>query len=125
MNLNHLHINVPDVSVARAFYERYFDFRFKFEHGDGVFLEDERGFLLAIDPLAAGESVNEFPAWFHFGFCLADAQAVQSVYKHMIADGVEFYRELKEFGSDAVNFYCKAPGGYKLEVSWNRDKECP
>lgn len=121
MNLNHLHINVPDVAVARVFYERYFDFRFKFKHGEGVFLENDHGFLLAIDPLQHGEKTFEFPTWFHFGFCFPNPQAVQDLYRRMVADGIEFYRELKEFGADAVNFYCKAPGPYKLEVSWNRD----
>ena len=35
--------------------------------------------------------------------------------------GVEFARELKEFGNYGVNFYCWAPGNYKMEVSWNKD----
>jgi catechol 2,3-dioxygenase-like lactoylglutathione lyase family enzyme len=119
MNLNHLHINVPDVSIARAFYERYFGFRFKLDHGDGVFLENNYGVLLAIDPFKKDEKPFEFPSWFHFGFCLSDPQTVKDLYHRMDSDGVEFFRELKEFGSDAVNFFCKAPGGYKIEVSWN------
>lgn len=122
MNLNHLHINVPDIRKAQDFYERYFDFKLKFSHGDGVFLSSPEGFLLAIDPLEEGEKPHEFPKWFHFGFCLAAPEGVRELYSRMKSDGVEFSRELREFGGDAVNFYCWAPGNYRLEVTWNREE---
>ena len=123
MKLNHLHLNVPDVAKARSFYERYFGFKFKFKHGEGLFLESPDGFLLAIDPHGAGDTVVEFPNWFHFGFCLDNPESVKSLYNRMEFDGVKFYRKLKDFGSDATNFYCCAPGDYRLEVSWNRADE--
>ena len=53
--MNHLHLNVPDVAKARRFYESFFGFSVAFQHGDGIFMRDAQGFLLAIDALAAGE----------------------------------------------------------------------
>jgi len=120
MKLNHLHINVPNVKKAQDFYQNFFNFKVEFEHGDGVFLKDDVGFLLAIDPLQDNEAVD-FPKWFHFGFCLESAKEVKDLYEKMKEDGVEFTRDYKEFGKDAANFYCRAPGSYNLEVTWNRD----
>ncbi len=120
MKLNHLHLNVPDVKKARRFYEDFLDFKLLFEHEPGVFLQDEAGFQLALDPLDADEK-TDFPSWFHFGFCVESAEKVQSIYQKMKAGGVEFAREYKEFGEDAANFYCWGPGPYRIEVAWNRD----
>ena len=120
MELNHLHVNVPDVKAAQLFYEQYFNFKLLFLDRDGVFLGDGKGFLLALDPLKPDEPPPEFPAWFHFGFCVSGPEAVKALFQRMKSDGVKFARELREFGVDAVNFYCWAPGGYKLEVSWNK-----
>lgn len=122
MKFNHLHIAVPDVRKARKFYEDFFDMKLAFEHGDGVFLKDGSGFLLAIDPLENGEKVN-FPSWYHHGFCVENSARVKKIYERMKAAGVEFAREYKEFGEDAANFYCWSPGPFKLEVSWNRDDQ--
>ncbi len=120
MKLNHLHINVPDVKKARKFYEDFLDFKLLFEHDPGVFLQDEDGFQLALDPLENNEKVD-FPSWYHFGFCVESAEKVKAIYEKMKANGVEFARDYKEFGQDAANFYCWAPGPYKIEVTWNRD----
>lgn len=120
MKLNHLHINVPNIAEARKFYEDFLDFKLLFEHGAGVFLQDEDGFQLALDPLGNDEKVN-FPSWYHFGFCVENAEKVKTIYEKMKANGVEFARDYKEFGEDAANFYCWAPGPYKMEISWNRE----
>lgn len=122
MNLNHLHINVSDVRKAQDFYERYFGFKLKFQHGDGAFLSDSQGFLLAIDPLKHGEKPHDFPDWFYFGFCLENPKDVRELYSRMKSEGIEFSRVLREFGENAVNFYCWAPGNCKLEVIWNQDE---
>lgn len=118
--MNHLHLVAPDVPAARAFYERYFDYRLQTMHGDGVFLRDADGFLLVIDP-SQGNQPADFPDWFHVGFCLPDPGRVRALHDRMRADGVRFARELREFGDYAVNFYCYDPGGFKVEVSWNRE----
>jgi catechol 2,3-dioxygenase-like lactoylglutathione lyase family enzyme len=120
MKLNHLHINVPDVAKARRFYEEYFDFTLAFDHAPGVFLKDEAGFMLAIDPLENTERVD-FPSWYHFGFSIDSGAKVKATYEKMKANGVEFARDYREFGDVAANFYCWAPGPYKLEVSWNKE----
>lgn len=120
MKLNHLHINVPDIQKAKAFYQDFFNFEVAFDHGDGVFLKDSDGFLVALDPIKEDERVD-FPDWYHFGFCLNSAKEVKTLFDKMKSSGVEFDREYKEFGDAAANFYCWAPGPYKLEVTWNKE----
>lgn len=122
MNLNHLHINVPSVEKAKRFYTEFFDFEVAFGHGEGVFLKDKNNFLLAIDPLGENEHPVEFPSWFHLGFCLDSSTEVKELYKKMKSMGIEFAREYKEFDDVAVNFYCWAPGPFKVEVSWNKEE---
>lgn len=122
MKLNHLHIAVPDVKKAKQYYEDFFGMSLAFDHGDGIFLKDENGFLMAIDPLPAGTNAN-LPSWYHHGFCVESADVVKSIYLKMKAAGVEMVRDYKEFGDSAANFYCWSPGPIQLEVSWNRDDD--
>lgn len=121
MKLNHLHIAVPDVKKAQHFYETFFNFKVAFEHGTCLFLKDDVGFLLAIDPLEKNEKVN-FPSWYHFGFCVDSAAKVKELYSRMKDSGVEFARDYKEFGDAGANFLCWSPGPFKMEVSWNKDE---
>jgi len=118
MNLNHIHIGTKNISKSRHFYEEFFGFRKKFDHGDGVFLENEAGFLIAIDPV---EDVPVLPNWFHFGFCLSDPKLVKTIYDKMKSQGVRFAKDFKEYGDDAASFFCFDPDGYKFEVSWHRE----
>lgn len=120
VSLNHLHINVPDVAKAEAFYKKYFGFQLEFTQGEGVFLRDSGDFLLAIDPLKPGEKPVELPEWFHLGFCFTQPAQVRNLFHEMKKDGVEFASELKEYEEEAVVFFCRAPGQYKIEVSWHR-----
>ncbi len=118
MNLNHIHIGTKNLGKSREFYESFFGFRKKFDHGDGVFLENESGFLIAIDPV---DEIPTFPSWFHLGFCLNDPKTVKSIYEKMKTKGVKFAKDYAEYGDDAVAFYCFDPDGFKVEVSWHKD----
>lgn len=123
MNLNHVHIAGPNVEELKNFYEKYFGFRKHFNHGKGYFLTNDAGYLLAIDPIEQNSKPIELPEWFHLGFCLKDPKEVVSLYEKMKDDSrVKFARELKKFEEEAVNFYCYDPAGFKIEVSWNREK---
>ncbi len=116
MDLNHLHLGAADVSSSRAFYERYFGFRHDADHGDGVFLRNDDGFMIAIDPVS---DVPVLPSWFHYGFCLAEGSAVRALHARMTAEGVDLASKLMDFGDDCVVFYCNDPDGYRIEVSFH------
>ncbi|MDF1661086.1 MAG: VOC family protein [Planctomycetota bacterium] len=119
MTLNHVHLGTKDLAQSQQFYERFFGFKKKFDHGAGVFLEDSRGFLIAIDPV---DSPHEFPAWFHLGFCLDNKEQVRAIYDTMKSADVSFVKEYQEYGEDAAAFYALDPDGVRIEVSWHKDE---
>jgi catechol 2,3-dioxygenase-like lactoylglutathione lyase family enzyme len=118
MDLNHIHIGTKNLGKSREFYEGFFGFKKKFDHGDGIFLVNDEDFLIAIDPV---DEVPEFPSWFHFGFCLDDMTKVKAIYDKMKSSGVAFAKEYQEWDGEAAAFYCFDPDGYKIEVSWHKE----
>lgn len=116
--MNHVHIGTNNLGKSKEFYEFFFGFKKKFDHGEGVFLEDEKGFLIAIYPV--NETPN-FPSWFHLGFCLDSKTEVKAIYDKMVLQQVKFDKDYQEFGEDAAAFYVFDPDGYKIEVSWHND----
>lgn len=115
MDLNHLHLHVRDIAASRRFYEKYFGFhRERINEGDFVIVQNDDGFDLA---LALDGPAPIMPQWFHFGFRLANADAVRELYKQMNSDGIEIFKELGGY-DDYVTFRCADPDGYVIEVYW-------
>lgn len=119
MTLNHIHLGTKNLGKSKEFYQSFFGFKKKFDHGDdGIFLEDDKGFLLAIDIV---EESPSFPSWFHLGFCLDNKDQVKAIYDRMVLQQVKFAKDYQEYGDDAVAFYALDPDGYKIEVSWHKE----
>ena len=78
MTLNHIHIGTKDLKKSVEFYSNLFGFKKKFDHEPGIFLDNEAGFLIAIDPV---DEIPVFPSWFHIGFCLNTESEVQKIYQ--------------------------------------------
>ncbi len=115
MQLNHLHLHVKDLEVARAFYERWFGFREHVTHGSILFLRDAGGLDLALAP---DDEAAQLPGWFHFGFRLESADAVRNARRDMQAADVEMATPLHEY-DDHVSFRCKDPDGYAIDLYWD------
>lgn len=120
MTLNHVHIASKDVKKSYHFYNSVFDFQKKFEHGDGIFIENSEGFLIAIDP---ADEIPAFPGWFHLGFCLQSEAEALSMYEKCSLLGVKFARELMHMPDEYVSFFILDPDGYKLEISWHKEEQ--
>ena len=118
MNLNHIHIGTKDLKKSVDFYSSIFGFKKKFDHDPGVFLDNEAGFLIAIDPV---HEVPQFPNWFHIGFCLSSEAEVQRVYRAAIEKGVRIARDMKSEEGQFASFFILDPDGYKIEVSWHNE----
>lgn len=116
--MNHVHIGTKDLEQSIHFYTSFFNFKKKFDHGEGIFLEDDKGFLLAIDPV---DEIPLLPSWFHFGFCVSNKNTVKDIYESMSKQGVHFTKPYQEFGEDAAAFYALDPDGYQIEVSWHSE----
>ena len=118
MNLNHVHLGTRNLAVFQDFYHRFFGFEKKFEHGDGAFLTNRDGFLIAVDPV---DSLPNFPEWYHLGFCLDSELEVLDMYKKMKTDKVNIVRDMRAQPGEYASFFVKDPDGNKLEISWHKE----
>jgi catechol 2,3-dioxygenase-like lactoylglutathione lyase family enzyme len=118
MTLNHVHLGSKNVKHSTEFYNSVFGFQKKFDHGEGIFIENSEGFLIAIDPVS---EIPVLPAWFHLGFCLRSESEALSMYEKCSDLGVKFARQLMHVEDEYVSFFILDPDGYKLEVSWHKD----
>jgi len=70
MKLNHIDLQVSNVSRAHAFFEEHFDFRCTFQRREQLaIMEDDDGFSFGVSNLF--DSVPpQYPRDFHIGFIL-------------------------------------------------------
>ena len=118
MNLNHIHIGTKDLKKSVDFYSALFGFKKKFDHDLGIFLDNEAGFLIAIDPV---DEVPVFPSWFHVGFCLNSESEVQKIYQKVKEMNVKIARDMTDEKGQLASFFVFDPDGYKIEVSWHNE----
>lgn len=116
MTLNHVHLGTKNLMSFQDFYGRYFGFQKKFEPGDGAFLTNSSGFLIAVDPV---DSLPQLPDWYHLGFCVQTEGEVFAIYNQMKADGANIVRTMRAEKGSYASFFVTDPDGNKLEVSWH------
>jgi catechol 2,3-dioxygenase-like lactoylglutathione lyase family enzyme len=112
MKVNHLHLMVPDVPAASAFFEKYFELRKASGNAGLTVLLDDGGFVLTLMKLNARSS-KTYPENFHVGFFLDSEAKVDSLHERMSADGFQVPEPRREH---AYSFYVNAPGGFLVEV---------
>lgn len=113
MKVNHLHLMVPDVPAAAAFFERYFELRRSGGNAGLTVLLDESGFVLTLMKLGSKSAVRGYPDNFHVGFFVADEARVDEIHRLMTADGIGASAPER---THAYSFYAPAPGGFLVEV---------
>ena len=112
MKVNHLHLMVPDVPEASAFFERYFELRKASGNAGLTVLLDDAGFVLTLMK-AGSKSSKTYPENFHVGFFLDSETRVDAMHALMTADGLDVAAPQR---AHAYSFYAKAPGGFLVEV---------
>lgn len=118
MTLNHVHLGSKNVKSSVDFYSSVFGFKKKFDHGEGVFIENAAGFLIAIDPT---DEIPVLPSWFHLGFCLKSESEALSMYNKCRELKVKVARDLMHQQNEFASFFITDPDGYKIEVSWHKE----
>ncbi len=119
MDINHLNLRVRSVERSREFYASHFGLRDWVWHGDVLFMRDDAGMDLALDPSEGGALS---PEGFHFGFRLTDSTAVEELRATLVAAGVPV-REPLTREDNLVYFRCVDPDGYGIEVYWEPDPD--
>ncbi len=112
MKVNHLHLMVPDVTSASAFFEKYFELRKQGGNAGLTVLLDDDGFVLTLMKMGSRTS-KTYPESFHVGFFVAEDSRVDQIHARMREDGLEVTAPVREH---AYSFYVSAPGGFLVEV---------
>ena len=117
MHLNHLNLCVDDLTEARAFFERSFDFQTVDQRGKAlVVMTDTQGFTLVLsDPKAFGGASPRYPEGFHVGFIVETRAHVDRTYERLASVGIETSAPKSLHGS--YTFYFTALDGILFEVS--------
>jgi catechol 2,3-dioxygenase-like lactoylglutathione lyase family enzyme len=112
VRLNHVALTVSDCERSAAFYAEHFGMTERV-HDEGHFLllASEDGSLLA---LSAGDPPTPLPRMNHFGFQLADADAVRAARERFRAAGAP-ETEWQEDGN-FVRVQVADPDGYRVDV---------
>lgn len=126
MQFAHMHLMVADLQRSVDFYVTNLGFRetgrqvidpgrFITEHWmeagtEIAFVHDADGAEIALEKT---KHVEQMPPWFHFGFLLPSAAAVETLYAQLKERGVKL-RKLSREG-DTVGFRAYDPDGYLLE----------
>jgi lactoylglutathione lyase len=112
MRVNHLHLMVPDVPVASAFFEKYFGLRKSAGNAGLTVLLDDAGLVLTLMKMNS-KSGKTYPKNFHVGFFVESEAQVDAIHARLLADGFEIPPPKREH---AYSFYVSAPGGFLVEV---------
>lgn len=116
MHLRHLGLPVRDYERSLRFYATYFDFDLSTvqSYPDGtVIVRNADRFDLALHPAAEAAASSGF---LHFGFAMADPDAVDALRTRLEHDGVPVVERDDE--PDLVSFKCLDPDGWRVEVYW-------
>jgi len=115
MRLNHLDLQVADVDGARAFFERFFGLRCKYQRAKQIAIfESDDGFEFAVSNLFAS-TPPAYPPDFHLGFVLERSGDVRDAYDRLTAGGVAMKLDLGVQGP-ALVFQCLGPDNIPVEV---------
>ena len=111
MPLNHVSLAVSDRDRSADFYGRYFGLTRRLHDDEHLLiLADEAGSVIALSTAAAPP---QLPRENHFGFQLADGEAVRAARERFRADGVE-EAEWQDDGT-FVRVQVADPDGYRVE----------
>lgn len=115
MRVNHINLQVSDVSQARAFFETYFGMECKFQRRDELaILDDGAGMEFSVSNLFHSPP-SPYPSDFHIGFILDGELEVRSAYARLVSAGVEMKTDVSRGGPN-VYFMCFGPERIMIEV---------
>jgi catechol 2,3-dioxygenase-like lactoylglutathione lyase family enzyme len=116
MNINHLDLQVSDVQEAVSFFERVFGLVLRTSRTSPAFalLNDDVGFTLVIQ---RAENVT-YPPDFHLGFLVDDVELVRRAHERAKEHGYEVSDVV--VNGRGTMIYCRARGGFLVEVSCRR-----
>lgn len=120
MHINHLDLQVHDVTRTSQFFERYFGLQIQSNPSSPalVIMTDQAGFVLVLQRCKSAE--QRYPEGFHVGFLLDDVESVRALHARAVADGTPVSEVI--VNGRGTMIYLTAPEGYYVEVSCQRHR---
>mgnify|MGYP004722099195 CR=1 FL=1 len=119
MKLNHINLTSIDVPADVAMFEAYFGLRTSVMRGKALaVMHDDDGMLLVLNDFAKKRGSFAYPEdsdLHHVGFIQDSREQVDALNARLKADGWDV-SEARDYHG-AWTFYCKAKGGYFIEVA--------
>lgn len=115
MRLNHIDLQVSNVTAAREFFETHFGFRCTFQRREQLaMLEDDGGLAFGVSNLF-GSPPPVYPPDFHIGFIVETEAEVRATHERLKNAGVAVKSDVTRGGPN-VYFMCVGPDGLMIEV---------
>jgi catechol 2,3-dioxygenase-like lactoylglutathione lyase family enzyme len=116
VKLNHLDLQVADISRAVTFFEQAFGFQLQSNRRSSAIaiLTDSAGFVLVLQRKKS--EADRYPEGFHFGFLVDDLESVHRFHSKAHGLGLEI-SEIIENGR-GTHVYCSGPDDLLAEVSY-------
>jgi len=115
MKLNHIDLQVSNVTAAREFFENHFGFRCVFQRREQLaMLTDDAGLEFGVSNLF-GSAAPIYPPDFHIGFVVENETKVHAAYNRLTKAGVTVKTDISRGGPN-VYFMCVGPDGIGIEV---------
>ncbi len=115
MKLNHIDLQVSNVSAAREFFETHFGLRCTYQRREQLaMLDDDNGMVLGVSNLFSSEA-PAYPPDFHVGFIVTTASEIRAIHERIVGAGVPIKTDLTRGGPN-IYFMCVGPDGIVIEV---------
>jgi catechol 2,3-dioxygenase-like lactoylglutathione lyase family enzyme len=115
MHLNHIDLQVSDVSAARRFFEENFGLHCIFQRREQLaILRDDAGLEFGVSNLFDSPP-PVYPKDFHIGFILEKESDVRATFDRLQKAGVTMKTDVSRGGPN-VYFMCTGPDGIGIEV---------
>jgi catechol 2,3-dioxygenase-like lactoylglutathione lyase family enzyme len=124
MKLNHIDLQVSNVTAAREFFEKHFGFRCVFQRREQLaMLADDAGLEFGVSNLF-GSAAPAYPPDFHIGFVVENETRVRATHDRLAKAGVTIKTDVSRGGPN-VYFMCVGPDGIGIEVRAPADDPQP
>src|SRR5262245_29742627 len=109
MKLNHIDLQVSNVTAAREFFETHFGFRCVFQRREQLaMLTDDAGLEFGVSNLFGFPPL--YPPDFHIGFVVESETKVRAAHDRLTKAGVTIKTDVSRGGPN-VYFMCVGPDG--------------
>lgn len=118
--LRHVALNVSDVAISKAFYQKWFGMTIVWEPDAGSVYMSSGVDNLALHQIPSGD-LHEHPhdrgqSLDHLGFLMETPERVDQMYKQVVGEGVKIVNHPKQHRDGSYSFYLADPDHIVIQI---------